>query len=606
MVQTPTESNNFTLSGSMSGHASGGYLRTVRLLSDHESRLYDSVTIGDFVKHILGVKSEYLDTILSKRMKWQLNPQLLETYRKELGTQLNFKPAFDALVVDLAHRACHAFNELPDRSKLGYYCRSIVCYPMTPEVVAVPAPLDGDAQVEKGSCLMPITAADLQLVSVAIEHMRNPGTHYAVMILVDVHSVTLRYYDRMRIIRTVSFDIERDIHLFALFAYGISHRNDAFDAPRFVKLARPNVIPFIVPHITFPRLSQSVGKLPSYFVMEPIYYEDYALISRGTIVAAVMNADPALAKAEEVLKASWKHIDPDRMSEAEIIKKMLQEIPSWDNHLPTVKSSATYTATQLKLPAASLLKHLPTNADIKEKELHVMVMSRYKHLWEVRDVLEFQEVFIDCVECHYHAFSEAKVLHRDLSDNNLMFKRSYHHPNHNLQVQGILNDWDLASLLCSSGYLSAADKKRRTGSVPFMAVDLLDDYLPPHVYRHDLESFFYILVWAAVHFDFKNHIKRPVDKLLAPWMLTHGECRTAKIAFLYNERVSSEVFSKVGDDFRGVLEAWIKPLRTLFQQGLEWDQPSSHGYDVHTAGGLLSFEKFMSALGRTPHQFGKG
>ncbi|KAF8220412.1 hypothetical protein L208DRAFT_1333921, partial [Tricholoma matsutake] len=57
----------------------------------------------------------------------------------------------------------------------------------------------------------------------------------------------------------------------------------------------------------------------------------------------------------------------------------------------------------------------------EDRSLHVVTTSLYKHLWEVEDVIEFQNVFVDCVECHYHAYEPGKVLHRDISENNLMF-----------------------------------------------------------------------------------------------------------------------------------------------------------------------------------------
>lgn len=65
---------------------------------------------------------------------------------------------------------------------------------------------------------------------------------------------------------------------------------------------------------------------------------------------------------------------------------------------------------------------------------------------------------------------------------------------------GVLNDFDLASFeaqLCAS----AAE---RTGTLPYMALELLTPHAQRggvrHLYRHDLESFFWVLVWIC----FKN------------------------------------------------------------------------------------------------------
>ncbi|KAF8156125.1 hypothetical protein B0H34DRAFT_618675, partial [Crassisporium funariophilum] len=89
---------------------------------------------------------------------------------------------------------------------------------------------------------------------------------------------------------------------------------------------------------------------------------------------------------------------------------------------------------------------------------------------------------------HYHAYVDAKVLH---SENNLMFKRGDAGT-----VKGILNDWDMASYVEANNEIPLSTATHRTGTIPFMACDLLaDDDPPPHLFRHDLESFYYILVW---------------------------------------------------------------------------------------------------------------
>ena len=50
-----------------------------------------------------------------------------------------------------------------------------------------------------------------------------------------------------------------------------------------------------------------------------------------------------------------------------------------------------------------------------------------------------------------------------------------------------------------------------------MARDLLVDEPPVHLYRHDLESFFHILVWASVHFDIRNKTSLSTHTALKRW-----------------------------------------------------------------------------------------
>ncbi|KAG2069346.1 hypothetical protein BDR04DRAFT_1021857, partial [Suillus decipiens] len=75
------------------------------------------------------------------------------------------------------------------------------------------------------------------------------------------------------------------------------------------------------------------------------------------------------------------------------------------------------------------------------------------------------------------------VFHRDVSPGNLMW---YWKDGKRI---GVLNDYDLSSLIDDRGPRG----NERTGTVPFMAFDLLTAKAQrgevKHLYRHDLESF---------------------------------------------------------------------------------------------------------------------
>lgn len=57
-------------------------------------------------------------------------------------------------------------------------------------------------------------------------------------------------------------------------------------------------------------------------------------------------------------------------------------------------------------------------------------------------------------------------------------------------IYGVLNDFDLSSFRDAVGNVAWV---RRTGTTPFMSIDLLRG-LQDHYYRHDLESIFYVLL----------------------------------------------------------------------------------------------------------------
>lgn len=85
------------------------------------------------------------------------------------------------------------------------------------------------------------------------------------------------------------------------------------------------------------------------------------------------------------------------------------------------------------------------------------------------------------------------ILHYDISVDNLMIRKKGE------QTYGVLNDFDLSSWTTSSteDVVASGLRRARTGTWPFMAADLLKDPPPPHLYRHDLESFFYVIVWLT-------------------------------------------------------------------------------------------------------------
>lgn len=164
-------------------------------------------------------------------------------------------------------------------------------------------------------------------------------------------------------------------------------------------------------------------------------------------------------------------------------------------------------------------------------------------------------------------------------------------------VRGVLNDWDMASPVNDQGDVSSPTASYATGTIPFMAHDLLDANPPAHLYRHDLESFMYILIWAAIHYDFTGKQKLPVNPSLAGWNhKTRRRVRQAKGAFLFDPRGTSTIFQSVRPEFRPVLEQWIIPLHALFSSALA----STTRRDIRTCDGRITFQAFMAVLGRKP------
>lgn len=155
---------------------------------------------------------------------------------------------------------------------------------------------------------------------------------------------------------------------------------------------------------------------------------------------------------------------------------------------------------------------------------------------------------------HYYAYRYAGILHRDLSENNVMWKRK------NGEALGVLIDWDLASPVDE-----AANDPRRTGTVPFMTMGVLLGYKGGHRY-HDLESLFYILIWAMAHYKLgPMHRRRRTCEPLRFWEDDDFDTSAnAKCAFLTNPWSRKGVFDSIFPVFQPLVNKWLIPLCKLF------------------------------------------
>ena len=169
-------------------------------------------------------------------------------------------------------------------------------------------------------------------------------------------------------------------------------------------------------------------------------------------------------------------------------------------------------------------------------------------------------------------------------------------------AKGVVNDWDMASHLGDKGEVLTSTARHRTGTLPFMACDLLVNKPPVNIYRHDLESFFYILIWAAVHFDIKNKKRLPTHPDLQEWdddsiKIVGG----AKAWFFFAYARAEATFFHVRDEFSDVLDSWIIPLwRLVYKANKSVPYSYEKDYDYSTLGGHITFHTFMVTLGREP------
>ena len=122
------------------------------------------------------------------------------------------------------------------------------------------------------------------------------------------------------------------------------------------------------------------------------------------------------------------------------------------------------------------------------------------------------------------------------------------------KVYGVLNDMDLA---VSIG-VTIASLKQHTGSKPFMAINLLWPDPPVHMYCHDLESMFYVLVWITSRF---NNGKELIEPPLQEWVDLGG------MALIKEKNLFiMSVLLPPTSEF-DALGRWVVSLQTMIRDG---------------------------------------
>jgi Fungal protein kinase len=163
------------------------------------------------------------------------------------------------------------------------------------------------------------------------------------------------------------------------------------------------------------------------------------------------------------------------------------------------------------------------------------------------------------------------------------------------KVNAVLNDFDLAV----SADIKSTSSKQRTGTKPFMAIDLLRPDPPVHIYRHDLESMFYVLIWTTSRFHNGDEIALPP---LQEWANNDGVTDEGEKLFVMMSEppLLTPQFNSFG--------RWIVSMQTMFRDGfysrtkylaelsLTSLESSSSYFEDETLGGFVTFDKFQAIL----------
>ncbi|KAJ2544785.1 inducible alternative oxidase 2 [Coemansia sp. RSA 1853] len=154
----------------------------------------------------------------------------------------------------------------------------------------------------------------------------------------------------------------------------------------------------------------------------------------------------------------------------------------------------------------------------------------------IKSIPELIVVIYDVMRCHMGILKHCHILHRDISEANILVRRD------STGVHGMLIDFDHAISITDDGYAKHAE---RTGTVPFMSVNNLEDKPTKRTALDDWESIIYIFIWAV------KSARKPTD------------------IFFRNKYIHRSVMLEVVTAVPGMVSGLIHHIKSL--QGMRHD-----------------------------------
>ncbi|KAG8727489.1 hypothetical protein FRC11_013058 [Ceratobasidium sp. 423] len=395
-----------------------------------------------------------------------------------------------------------------------------------------------------------------QLLSYCLETMvAQPHRRHTIGLLLDNFRLQLVFHCRGFVVTSKSFDIRerRDKLTIAIAALWIADLETLGFEKRFIGLDGQPALDLI-------NSSVSIGEME--LNIKRAIYKARSLFGRGS--AALVGADKNNPSALYVIKISCQV--KTRESESAFLKAA--------THVPNVIRLVCSANWGCMLDGFGE-DFLRSVGQFEAREFRVLVLSPLCELITVIEELSvFKTCFVKLVKAH-RALYEQNVLHCDISIGNLMYDPISQEP--------YLIDTDLGK---SVDKLGTPSSNHRTGTLPFMAIDLLVRDPPPHMYRHDLESFYYVLVWICAG----DHLG---------WHLVDSVVHMAKEKTYFMVRFDIEQLRV--QKFPELKATWIAELHRMFSVGdmtkTMWIKDKrSYSFDEETLGGRVGYDSFLKAI----------
>lgn len=205
--------------------------------------------------------------------------------------------------------------------------------------------------------------------------------------------------------------------------------------------------------------------------------------------------------------------------------------------------------TEVKSQTTSLYTHDDSSFD--NRIFGCLVISPGgRAIRDFGSIPELLEALRDAIKAHMSLYRKGKILHRDISENNIIITD----PKEADGFTGMLIDVDLAKEI-GSGRSGA---RHQTGTMEFMAIQVLRGVA--HTYRHDLESFLYVLLWICARRAWEREfeckwVDRPERDILTKWYTgSFADIADAKKGYMHIDG-----FENILDEFPTAFDH-VKPL----------------------------------------------
>ena len=153
------------------------------------------------------------------------------------------------------------------------------------------------------------------------------------------------------------------------------------------------------------------------------------------------------------------------------------------------------------------------------------------------------------------------------------------------KVRGVLTDYDLSSWKKDLEGDYTKTSQQRTGTPPYMAFELLQGTSTTHLYRHDLESLFYIMLLMASHntitpaeggLNAEPKGRIVMRKGIPPYqkwfnIQDYDTLGSVKESFFSNKQGQPIELSPTFEGFR----SWLVDMRSDFSEGFKSKRPVS-------------------------------